>query len=460
MSIQRKKEKEPATRRQLSMRARRSIPICIPHRRHPNFLSLNQPFIIIMTSTETGSLLARIYKSTIHRVPAELASLNRHAGFVLIDPSRNRTYVWIGTMCTEGDKRLAESFAFDVVREDFKNEGIIENIIESKEPEAALSEMLEALFTHKGTYLETAASRSSVIQNTGVLLYLVERKKTKGDRELVLKPICRVNVGRTGEVAKMPFLKSVTGKTCIVISEGIVWTVWIGDLISRRQQAEIRSFVAKAVLEKIPPETKEERSLVFHKNLVVLTKSANLLFRSHFKPESLKGFLSYQKKAISRGTSTQMPHSGEESRIGQSAKVEDANPDIDMQADISIDCVTDTFLRLFELSAYVQPPSQTQDDVIDTRAGAEKQSTGTAGTSKRKDNAQGLGQAVNEEIASSREKSSSSDVTENRFSLAELLGIDVERNRTISDIFNPRGRVGALDDVVGKQYANSTMQRM
>jgi hypothetical protein len=236
--------------------------------------------------------------------------------------------------------------------------------------------------------------------------------------------------------------------------------VWIGDLISRRQQAEIRSFVAKAVLEKIPPETKEERSLVFHKNLVVLTKSANLLFRSHFKPESLKGFLSYQKKAISRGTSTQMPHSGEENGIRQSTKVEDAHPDIDMQADISIDCVTDTFLRLFELSAYVQPPSQTQDDVIDTRAGAEKQSTGTAGTSKRKDNAQGLGQAVNEEIASSREKSSSSDVTENRFSLAELLGIDVERNRTISDIFNPRGRVGALDDVVGKQYANSTMQRM
>jgi Gelsolin repeat len=180
-----------------------------------------------MSDSSDVPVLARVYKSTVQRIPCDLRQFNSNAAFILACENIRKIYVWIGKVSSPEDAALAETVAFDILRDDYLNIGELETIKEDQEQLQSLDLMLGRLFMKIDDYRQQAPFRSGSIENSPITLSVVERRRTEGpDVEYALNPVSHSAVSRTGSVPPLPFLSVVDRKTIAVLTTGNQYDIW------------------------------------------------------------------------------------------------------------------------------------------------------------------------------------------------------------------------------------------
>lgn len=157
-----------------------------------------------MSSLTNVASLARAYKNTIQRIRCEIGQLNSSAAFVLICESQRKVMLWIGSECDPVDRKLAESLAFDVIKEDFYHVGEIECILEGKERKEVLPHFLELMFME----LEGLPPTFGCFPSHIIVFNLLDYKRTAKLRSAPIKPNTSISIHT---VEKSP----VTGSLCL-----------------------------------------------------------------------------------------------------------------------------------------------------------------------------------------------------------------------------------------------------
>jgi hypothetical protein len=78
-----------------------------------------------------------------------------------------------------------------------------------------------------------------------------------------------------------------------------------GDQVTKLEQAAVKTFVTNLAMEKIPSERRGIESVIFSRNLVLLTSKGSTLFWSYFDPESLSSVP--KKPSITPGGKRKVP---------------------------------------------------------------------------------------------------------------------------------------------------------
>lgn len=180
-----------------------------------------------MTDSDHGPVLGRVYKCTVQRIFCNLKLFSSYASFLLISDSNRKIYIWVGRASSLEDTVLAESVAFDILRDDYQNLGEIITIKEDMEHPQTLASMLDILFMKVEDYVELAPLRQTAPENSPITLSIVERKRTdRHDDDYVLKPFSHSAVSRAGSVSLLPFLPVVDRKTIAILTTGNQYDIW------------------------------------------------------------------------------------------------------------------------------------------------------------------------------------------------------------------------------------------
>lgn len=88
---------------------------------------------------EESVTLARVYLNTVQRVSADLRELSSYASFILLLSTSKTILVWVGRSCSAIDRNLAETIAFDSLRNDFDKTGELSQIQEERANSSTLA---------------------------------------------------------------------------------------------------------------------------------------------------------------------------------------------------------------------------------------------------------------------------------------------------------------------------------
>ena len=225
-------------------------------------------------------IAARIYNSTLQRVQCDLRQFNSHAAFILACENIRKIYVWVGKKSNADDVALAESVAFDILREDYLNIGELETIKEDQEPGQSLDIMLGQLFMKIDDYRQQAPYRANKIENSPVTLSIIERL---GENEYALKSVAYSAANRTGAVPMLPFLSVVDRKTIAVLTTGGLYDIWFAEAVSRREKVAVKAFIIETAMAKVPSKQRGLESVVFDRSLCLVGQDRpTALFRANF----------------------------------------------------------------------------------------------------------------------------------------------------------------------------------
>ena len=180
-----------------------------------------------MTDSEDAPVLARVYKTTVQRVFCHLKLLNSNASYVLVSDTFRKIFVWVGSASSLEDVVLAESVAFDVLKDDFQSLGEIITIKEGMEQPQKLASFLDQLYMKIIDYEEHSSHRGAVVENVPITLSIIERRRSDhNDDDYILKQIGHSAVGRLGSVPPLPFLSIVDRKTIAILTTGNQYDIW------------------------------------------------------------------------------------------------------------------------------------------------------------------------------------------------------------------------------------------
>lgn len=180
-----------------------------------------------MTDQDDAPVLARVYKSTVQRIFCHLKLFSSNATYILVSDLVRKVYVWVGSASVIEDIVMAESVAFDILKDDFQNLGEIVTIKEGQEHQQKLVALLDQLNMTLDDYQDLSLLRGTIAENVPTTLSIIERRRVP-DRndEFVLKPICHSFVGRSGNVPLLPFLSIVDRKTIAILTTGNQYDIW------------------------------------------------------------------------------------------------------------------------------------------------------------------------------------------------------------------------------------------
>jgi len=88
---------------------------------------------------EESITLARVYLSTVQRVKVDVKELSSYASFIILLSSSKTILVWVGRSCSAVDRNLAETIAFDSLRNDFDKTGELSQIHEDRANSSTLA---------------------------------------------------------------------------------------------------------------------------------------------------------------------------------------------------------------------------------------------------------------------------------------------------------------------------------
>lgn len=180
-----------------------------------------------MTDSDEGPVLGRVYRCTVQRICCNLKLFSSYANYILISDNSRKIYIWVGRASSLEDTVLAESVAFDILRDDYQNLGEILTIKEGTEHQQKLTSMLDKLFMKIEDYIEYASLRLASVENSPITLSIIERKKTNRHAvDYVLKPLYHSSVSRAGSVAPLPFLTILDRKTIAILTTGNQYDIW------------------------------------------------------------------------------------------------------------------------------------------------------------------------------------------------------------------------------------------
>ncbi len=92
-----------------------------------------------------GVVLARIYKQSVQRVACHLDQLNSHAAFIFTCQDAGKIVLWIGDLCSEEDVAAGQAIIGDIVYSDFHDSALVDTILEGKETELQISDLMDIL---------------------------------------------------------------------------------------------------------------------------------------------------------------------------------------------------------------------------------------------------------------------------------------------------------------------------
>jgi hypothetical protein len=185
-----------------------------------------------MSDSDEMPVLARFYKSTVQRIPCQLKLFNSCATFVLACDNIRKIYIWVGLFSSSEDITLAQTGAFNILRDDYLNMGEIVTVKEGMENlhQQNLDSMLDQIIATPEDYIEFAPLRSIFVENSPITLSVVERRRSDKegvvDEEYTIKPISHSPLGRTGSVLPLDFLSVVSRKTIAILTTGKQYDIW------------------------------------------------------------------------------------------------------------------------------------------------------------------------------------------------------------------------------------------
>ena len=291
-------------------------------------------------SADAVPIFARVYAATVQRLQCDFRHLNSSAVFLLACAHIRKIYVWVGNRATADDVALAETVAFDVLREDFLNVGELETIREGHEPPASIDAMLGQLFMSVADYRQHATFRAGrVADNCALTLSVVERKGGTGD--FALRTVEYAVPNRAGTVPTVPFVPSVDRNTIVVLTTGSQYDVWLAEAVSRRDKAAVKAFIVETALAKIPPKQRGIEAVNFDRNLCFVGQDRpTAVFRANFTPTT-RHLATSNANARPRAPSFASSRKAVNPTKGSNQKCSD--------------CVGDTILRLLGISSKPSP---------------------------------------------------------------------------------------------------------
>ena len=180
-----------------------------------------------MTDSDDGPVLGRVYKCTVQRICCNLKLFSSHATYIVVSDNSRKIYIWVGRASSLEDTVLAESVAFDILRDDYQNLGEILTIKEGMEHQQKLISMLDQLFMKVEDYVEYSSLRMASVENSPITLSIIERRRTdRHDEDYILKPLSHSSLSRSGSVAPLPFLSVVDRKTIAILTTGNQYDIW------------------------------------------------------------------------------------------------------------------------------------------------------------------------------------------------------------------------------------------
>lgn len=212
------------------------------------------------------SILARIYKKNIQRVGLELKELNSNAAFIFVDVDRKRVILWVGSLCSNEDKKKAENFAFLIIREDFSDStGTIKSMEEKREKSDILPLILNLLSVKLEDYRMHKSMRLNSLENYQSNLYMI--KKTESNQEFYLEHISIARIDIDGKYLEHSFLPPLDNSSIILITTNNVCDLWFADQISPSDFYLVEALVAN----------------MFTKNTKSTTNTTDINHEPHFE---------------------------------------------------------------------------------------------------------------------------------------------------------------------------------
>jgi HAD-superfamily hydrolase (TIGR02245 family) len=283
-------------------------------------------------------VLARILKNTVQRISCHLQLFNSNATFILICEAIHKIYIWVGQESCREDTLLAESVAFNILRDDYMNKGEIVTVKEGKEAanQQNLDDMLDQLFMKSHDYFHQAPLRSKPIENSPITLRMIRRNHNENnENEFSLKPISYSPLGRRGNVLPLPFLATVDQKAIAVLTTGNLCDIWFGEAVLDREKLAVKAYIIEMAMYKVPLKQRGLEAILFERGLYISGQERpTALFRENFTVNTRYLVSSKGKRQGSERKSTQRTSSNQQ-RCG--------------------DCVADVILRLLRINVQKSP---------------------------------------------------------------------------------------------------------
>jgi hypothetical protein len=293
-----------------------------------------------MSDSTDVPILARVYAATVQRVQCDLRQFNSNAAFILSCENIRKIYVWIGNAASADDNTVAETVAFDILREDFLNVGELETIREDHEPLLSLEGMLAQLFMSVDDYRQQGAFRSNRVDNCALTLSVIERKD---ENEYALRSVAHSAANRTGTVPMLPFLSVVDRKTIAVLATGNQYDIWFAEAVSRREKMAVKAFIIETAMAKVPSKQRGLEAVTFDRSLCLVGQDRpTALFRANFTP-----------------TTRYLATSNMKTRPSIARKSLNATKGSNQKCS---DCVGDAILRLLGISSKPSPAAASGPD--------------------------------------------------------------------------------------------------
>lgn len=212
-------------------------------------------------------LLFRVYCGSLQRQISSIRSLNSHAAYVVVLDDDALAAVWVGSMCSEGDRDLALHIAGEIMLQDFgedsKND--IPTLYEAEAIDELLDALLDLLGSDSNTYSSKAliAERREDIENATVSVgALIPSSQTVGDFEQNEKSFAHPDV--EGSVPRVEFIY-IERDSLAYIVVGNQYDLWIARGVPEDQQqyavAFMERLIDRDVFEDAPATTNKTRFL-------------------------------------------------------------------------------------------------------------------------------------------------------------------------------------------------------
>lgn len=212
-------------------------------------------------------LLFRVYCGSLQRQISSVRSFNSHAAYVVVLDEDALAAVWVGSMCSEGDRDLALHIAGEIMLQDFgedsKND--IPTLYEAEAVDELLDALLDLLGSDSNSYSSKAliAERREDIENATISVgALIPSNQTIGEFEQNEKSFAHPDV--EGGVPRVEFIYIERDSLAYVIV-GNQYDLWIARGVPEDQQqyavAFMERLIDRDVFEDAPTTTNKTRFL-------------------------------------------------------------------------------------------------------------------------------------------------------------------------------------------------------
>ena len=296
---------------------------------------------------EVGYFLLRVYRESLQRLPCELTSLSSYGAFVVVcmgSPSQRRCLLWVGSSCSPADRTMAEKLSLDVAVEDL-GAPPPDCMVEDRENLGILDAILNTMWVQLEDYRRAARVRATTpICNKPSFLLSFTKDPVKVPAKYNLTPLQNKTPDpSSGKMAKYLFPAGADKTSILVVNVGDQYDLWFGESINAVEQAMVKAELRAYAVDKAPEKRRGIESVMFSRNLRVVSALDRSIFRSYFTDDSARRivFATGAAAMAAAGSRHHRSRSGPDRHdLGSTSR----------NAEGCSDCVGDTILRLLGLT--------------------------------------------------------------------------------------------------------------